>query len=315
MIDVPFAGGTLTVSAATDVLSVAHSRYEDLRSLADRARELETLAAARLRAEERLSDGLRHELAMGRIRDQILALSGLDEFAELLTTSWLDELRALGLPVHRMWVQERSPHHGRYQVVPPPQAPAGAVAELPSPLPGYPWVTQAWQSGYPVVVDRQRLEQSGYLEPLVHALVELPFRGGNGSLSVSSCRPDAFGPAAVRALQTFAGLVATALRRLQDLAALRASEAKHRLLTENSHDIIYTLDRQGILTFVSPAWTALLGHPVSEVEGRPFQEFVHPDDRAACTRILQAILTGRHRPPRGNEYRIRHADGSWRWHT
>ena len=47
---------------------------------------------------------------------------------------------------------------------------------------------------------------------------------------------------------------------------VRESEEKYRLLIENSHDIIYTLTPNGIFTFVSPSWTALLGHPVNEVE-------------------------------------------------
>jgi PAS domain S-box-containing protein len=96
--------------------------------------------------------------------------------------------------------------------------------------------------------------------------------------------------------------------------ALRASEEKHRLLVENSHDIIYTLTPDGVFSFVSPAWTALLGHPVTEVAGQPFQKFVHPDDLAGCMAFLQAAIeTGERRE--GVEYRVRHTDGSWYWHT
>ena len=96
--------------------------------------------------------------------------------------------------------------------------------------------------------------------------------------------------------------------------ALRESEEKHRLLIENSHDISYTLTAEGVFTFISPAWTALLGHPVNQVVGKPFQLFVHPDDFAGCMVFLQAVIeTGQRRE--GVEYRVRHTDGSWRWHT
>ena len=95
---------------------------------------------------------------------------------------------------------------------------------------------------------------------------------------------------------------------------LRRSEEKFRLLIENSHDIIYTITPTGIFTFVSPSWTAHLGHPVNEVEGRPFQQFVHPDDLPACMAFLQkTIETGQRQT--GIEYRVRHADGTWRYHT
>jgi len=96
--------------------------------------------------------------------------------------------------------------------------------------------------------------------------------------------------------------------------ALRESEEKYRMLIENSHDIIYTLTPDGIFIFVSPAWTALLGHPVSEVAGHPFQPFVHPDDLPGCMAWLQKVIeTGQRQE--GIEYRVRHIDGSWYWHT
>jgi PAS domain-containing protein len=59
-------------------------------------------------------------------------------------------------------------------------------------------------------------------------------------------------------------------------------EDPFRLLIENSHDIIYSLTSSGVFTYVSPVWTELLGHPVSEVVGKSFQVFVHPDEVTAC---------------------------------
>jgi diguanylate cyclase (GGDEF)-like protein/PAS domain S-box-containing protein len=96
--------------------------------------------------------------------------------------------------------------------------------------------------------------------------------------------------------------------------SLKRSEEKYRALIDNSHDIIYTLNLEGLFTFVSPSWPALLGHPVSQVEGKPFQQFVHPDDIDRCQAFIQTTIeTGQRQT--GVEYRVLHIDGSWRWHT
>jgi PAS domain S-box-containing protein len=98
--------------------------------------------------------------------------------------------------------------------------------------------------------------------------------------------------------------------------ALELSEKKYRQLIENSHDVIYTLSPEGILTFVSPSWTDILGHPVDQVLGRSFEDFVHPDDIQMCRGWLVGLLESGTQPkPVGRGYRVRHLDGHWRWHS
>ncbi|MCX6697799.1 MAG: PAS domain S-box protein [Methanoregula sp.] len=95
---------------------------------------------------------------------------------------------------------------------------------------------------------------------------------------------------------------------------LKESEEKFRLIIENSHDIIYTLTADGVFSFVSPAWTTLLGHPVTQVTGQSFQKFVHPDDIPRCMAFLKSVI-GTGQRQEGIEYRVQHTDGTWRWHT
>ncbi len=96
--------------------------------------------------------------------------------------------------------------------------------------------------------------------------------------------------------------------------ALRKSEERYRLLIENSPDIFYTLTPKGVFVFVSSAWTALLGHPAAQVAGKPFQDFVHPDDLARYQAFLQSAKEPGMRQA-GIEHRFLHADGSCRWYN
>ena len=94
---------------------------------------------------------------------------------------------------------------------------------------------------------------------------------------------------------------------------LRESEEKYRLLVENSYDIIYTLNTEGIFTFVSPALTELLGLPPKQLIGQSFQQIVHIDDIPMCLDFLHKVLNTEQRQD-GVEYRVKHINGEWRWH-
>jgi len=93
---------------------------------------------------------------------------------------------------------------------------------------------------------------------------------------------------------------------------LRESEARFRTYIEQSIDIIFTLDAGGRFFFVSPAWERHFGIPTEEAVGKSFASFVHPEDLQPCGEHLARVLAsgqGESSPP----YRVRHANGSWRW--
>jgi len=95
---------------------------------------------------------------------------------------------------------------------------------------------------------------------------------------------------------------------------LRESEEKYSFLVQNSQDIIFTINLDGIFTYVSPAWTILLGQPICDVIGKSFQQFVHSDDVLKCMSLMQEILEAG-QSQKDIEYRVQHIDGSWRWHS
>ncbi len=60
---------------------------------------------------------------------------------------------------------------------------------------------------------------------------------------------------------------------------LTAMEKRYRELIENLRNIVFRCDKKGVLTFVNPAWQALLGYPLRDSVGRPLMDFIYPKDR------------------------------------
>ncbi|MGC1249016.1 MAG: PAS domain S-box protein [Spirulinaceae cyanobacterium] len=101
--------------------------------------------------------------------------------------------------------------------------------------------------------------------------------------------------------------------RLRTEKALRQSELKFRSIVENAKDIIYLLSLEGVFSYVAPNWTDLLGHDVDEVLGKHFADFVHPNDLEKCATFYSQLLEATEKLD-GIEYRVKHKNGSWRWH-
>ncbi len=68
------------------------------------------------------------------------------------------------------------------------------------------------------------------------------------------------------------------LARLQN--RLQESENNLRSVTENVPDIIFSLNKEGRLTDISPAFESITGYLAKDVLGRTPRELVHPDDAA-----------------------------------
>jgi PAS domain S-box-containing protein len=59
-----------------------------------------------------------------------------------------------------------------------------------------------------------------------------------------------------------------------------------------SIDLLATIHFDGHFTRVNPAWEATLGWTAEELQGKPFIEFVHPDDREATLAEAARIASG-----------------------
>ncbi len=161
--------------------------------------------------------------------------------------------------------------------------------------------------------ERVILESEGILSMLVLPLwEEARWYGFIGFADVEMKRE--WNEEDIRLLQTAAEMVGTYIERKKVEMALRESEERFRGFVEEANDIIYALTPEGIFSYVSPNWTEILGHNVSEVQGKSFIQFVHPDDLPACMEFFQKVVEKGEKQS-GIEYRVKHKDKSWRWHT
>ncbi len=93
-------------------------------------------------------------------------------------------------------------------------------------------------------------------------------------------------------------------------AALRENKEKYRSLVENLNEIVYRLDRDARVTYVSPNITPISGYEPGEIIGRRFTAFVHPDDQEKRRPQFENAMAGANDP---TEYRFVKKDGSIRW--
>jgi len=98
--------------------------------------------------------------------------------------------------------------------------------------------------------------------------------------------------------------------RIRAEKALRKSEEKYRDLVENISEVIFTVDKNGYLTYVSPAIESILGYSPSEIIGKPFQEIIYKEDLQLVMDRFQKTLAGIKIP---TEYRVYKKSGKIRW--
>lgn len=92
--------------------------------------------------------------------------------------------------------------------------------------------------------------------------------------------------------------------------ALRESEARYRLITQNTSDLIAIIDEQRCFRYVSPSVTTLLGYAPDELIGADALAALHPDDRPLSERYWREVMSQMRTTA---TFRYRHADGSWLW--
>jgi diguanylate cyclase (GGDEF)-like protein/PAS domain S-box-containing protein len=106
------------------------------------------------------------------------------------------------------------------------------------------------------------------------------------------------------------GSVRDVTEQVRDRQSLAAAREQYRLLAENASDVVFRATNDGVFEWVSDSVLDVTGWTPDQLTGRPFVDFVHPEDRQLVLRTQADLLGG----VAGRfEARVHMSDRSWRW--
>lgn len=152
---------------------------------------------------------------------------------------------------------------------------------------------QALEEGRPLPLEEGARGRCGLAETAeAKGLVVAPFAapGFRGGLALVYRKPRRFGERFLSRVAQAANLAALALEKARFLDHLEAEEERLKALLENAQDVIYVLDGQGLLRFVSESARAVLGYDPEEVKALGAWDHVHPEDRPRAQNLLAELL-------------------------
>ncbi|MBB3999368.1 hybrid sensor histidine kinase/response regulator [Aureimonas pseudogalii] len=94
-------------------------------------------------------------------------------------------------------------------------------------------------------------------------------------------------------------------------AALRESETRFRNMADHAPVMMWVTDPEGRCTYLNASWYAFTGQTPETMDGFSWLDAVHPDDRGWSGETF--LAANARREPFSLEYRIRAADGTYRW--
>jgi len=183
----------------------------------------------------------------------------------------------------------------------------------------FPWTWKHLQQQQHIVVDVDAMPEEAAAERAIYekggnrSAVAVPMvynRETIGVLGVGSASELQWSDETVALLRITGEIFMSALQRNRVERALRESEARYRLMAENSTDIISRTTTSGVILYASDASRRLLGYDPAELVGKPIYEFMHPDDREE-TRHLSFLIN--ETTPTTYTYRLIKKSGAAMW--
>jgi PAS domain S-box-containing protein len=110
--------------------------------------------------------------------------------------------------------------------------------------------------------------------------------------------------------QTIASLLDITRRKNME-TELKASKEKYQNLVENINDVLFEIDLEGIITYISPIIENLTGYSDCYYTGKSFFDLIYPEDVEITKTKLNNLLSKNRMAP--NEFRVKTRSGELIW--
>ena len=169
---------------------------------------------------------------------------------------------------------------------------------------------ESFEQAYKLLAKELQNDKRPGVDPDRTVTMELCFYRKDGSTAclesaMSFIRDENLNPTGVY------GLSRDITKRRQAEELLRASEERYRHITESSLTGIY-IHQDGLFQYVNSQWGRMTGYSPDEVIGKPFWEFLHPEDQQKVRELALERLEGK--PVRSQyEFRAIAKSGETQW--
>jgi PAS domain S-box-containing protein/putative nucleotidyltransferase with HDIG domain len=121
--------------------------------------------------------------------------------------------------------------------------------------------------------------------------VPITYEGrSEGVLAVDNLRSDrTLNETDISLLLGIASQIGISINTTRIYEKLQEREKRFRILAESAPDIIFTLDTEGMLTYVNPMWEKILSHKQEAVVGKHITEFVQEQDKNDLIQLCKKV--------------------------
>lgn len=93
---------------------------------------------------------------------------------------------------------------------------------------------------------------------------------------------------------------------------IRSNEIKFKAILQNLIDVVFVLDKESFIQYVTPSVTAVLEYSDHELNGYSVFDLVHPEDMIRCKKLFSEIIIGEQSTV-VTDVRLRNKQSDWCW--